>query len=111
MKKEKLPILKFKNEKNKDKDKQAIHIDKKLSDKQPSLPVLRFKNRRNNGKNVLYAACPEAEALFYLMRPRLFLEPGELPWVSKMGYQWEITGDKREFKEEMIRIEAQGLDD
>ncbi len=68
------------------------------------LPTMKFKNRMNNGKNVLYAACPEAEALFYLMRPRQYLEPAELHYLYKMGHTWEITGDKREFKEEWDRI-------
>lgn len=116
MKTPKLPILKFKSQDNKkstDNRKQVnspVTADKKEAIKLPVLlPVLKFKNRKNNGKNVLYANCPEAEALFYLMRPRQYLEPIELSWVSKMGYQWEISGDKREFKEEMIRIEAEEL--
>jgi hypothetical protein len=69
------------------------------------LPILIFKNRKNNGKNVLYSGCPEVDALFHLMRPRLYLEPNELPYIAKMGYTWEITGDKREFREEWARIQ------
>jgi hypothetical protein len=116
MKTPKAPVLKFKNqgnskpvEKEPPLKKTTIKPDEALS-KETKLPVLRFKNRRNNGKNVLYADCVEAEALFFLMRPRQYLEPIELSWVSKMGFSWEICGDKREFREEMIRIEANELD-
>lgn len=111
MKNHKLPILKFKNQDNNHKNDKVNH--KKLSEKpieKKELPMLKFKNKKNNGKNVLYADCPEVEALLYLMRPRQFLEPTELHWISKMGYKWEISGDKREFKEEMIRLEAEQKD-
>jgi hypothetical protein len=107
MKTPKLPIVKFKDQKNVNKAPILNTNPKSVSYNPKQLPVLLFKNRRNNGKNVLYANCPEAEALLYLMRPRLFLEPFELCYVAKMGYAWEISGDKREFKEEMSRIEAE----
>lgn len=113
MKNHKLPILKFKNQNNNKKDDKVNHkhagAERKSSEK-VELPILKFKNKKNNGKNVLYADCPEVEALLYLMRPRQFLEPTELHWISKMGYKWEISGDKREFKEEMIRLEAEQKD-
>jgi hypothetical protein len=111
MKNQKLPILKFKNQNNNQKEDKVNHKKSpEKSNEKKELPILKFRNRKNNGKNVLYADCPEVEALLYLMRPRQFLEPTELHWVSKMGYKWEIAGDRREFKEEMIRLEASTLD-
>jgi len=69
-----------------------------------NLAVMKFKNRKVYDKNVLYGACPEAEALFRLMSPRQYLNPNELVHIANMGFKWEIIGDIREFKEEMNRI-------
>lgn len=51
-------------------------------------------------ENVLVSACPEADALFELMKPRKTLKPNELPWLSKMGFEVEVTGDTKELSHE-----------
>lgn len=63
---------------------------------------IKFKTRRVYQENVLTAACPEAEALFELLRPRNAIRPNELKWVSKMGFEVEVIGDTRELNHEMM---------
>lgn len=62
---------------------------------------MKLKTRRVYNENVLVSACPEADALFELMKPRQSLRPNELPWVSKMGFEIEIVGETRELIPEM----------
>lgn len=63
---------------------------------------MKLKARSNYGQNVLLADCPEADALFELMKPRKHLLTSELPTLYKLGFEAEIGGkDVRDLMLEM----------
>jgi hypothetical protein len=67
---------------------------------------IKFKTRNVYRENVLISASPESDALFELLKPRQHLKPSELIWVSKMGFEIEIVGEKRELDQEMKRMDT-----
>lgn len=58
-------------------------------------PTMYLKTRYNNRDAHILPACPEADALFELMR-RGTLTPQELPLIGRMGFDVEIIGDVKE---------------
>lgn len=68
------------------------------------LPTMKFKNKVIYGANILVADCDTSRALLELLKPRQYLEPKELMHVSKMGHKFVITGEVREFQDEVKHI-------
>lgn len=66
---------------------------------------IKFKSTKIYYDNVLMAACPASEALFELIGSRQYLRPLDLPLVSKMGFDIEITGNIHPLSEEMVEKE------
>lgn len=69
---------------------------------------IKFKHRKVNDQNVMTADCDASEALFNLMSPRKYIYPAELIHIAKMGFEYEVRGDLREFKAEVTRLENTG---
>lgn len=63
-------------------------------------PTIIFKSRFENGMHYILSACPEADALFELLR-RSYLSENEMPWVGKMGFNVVICGDTKQLGREL----------